>query len=166
MDEPDANSEPVGIPNSYDWGSPEDEIVTDPLSDDFLSLWDSRAKQNTDVFRRVFHAVPDNSLRTWSDYRRFTNCFARAEDTRSSINPKKPSRRMVDNLHAGNEGKVRWGHVVASDFSPGDEGIRQVKGLLSQVRGTLVEMPLDFLVEEDVAKSGATLNAFTEWVYT
>ena len=37
---------------------------------------------------------------------------------------------------------------------------------LSKVRGSLVEMPLLFLKEEDIAKEGLGLNKFTEDVYT
>ncbi|KAI9851467.1 MAG: hypothetical protein M1830_006895, partial [Pleopsidium flavum] len=71
----------------------------------------------------------------------------------------------------GNEGKkmpakYRWGHVVGDNFSPGAQGVGEVKDLLSTIRGTLVEMPLLFLIEEDIAKEGVSLNALTEEVYT
>ena len=60
MQRPDANFEPVGVPNHYDWGSAEDRVVSDPLSDTFDSLWNSRAHQNTEIFRQIFHSVPDD----------------------------------------------------------------------------------------------------------
>ena len=41
-----------------------------------------------------------------------------------------------------------------------------MKEMLSRVRGRLVEMPLLFLIKEDIAKEGVSLNAFTEEVYT
>jgi phospholipase D1/2 len=56
--------------------------------------------------------------------------------------------------------------VVRDDFSTGAAGVREVKDLLSRVKGTVVEMPLMFLIEEDIAKEGPTLNALTEVVYT
>lgn len=62
--------------------------------------------------------------------------------------------------------RFQWGHVVRDDFAPGAEGAKQVKELLSQVKGTLVEMPLMFLIEEDIAKEGITLNEFTQPIYT
>jgi phospholipase D1/2 len=37
---------------------------------------------------------------------------------------------------------------------------------LSTIKGTLVEMPLLFLKEEDIAKEGVGLNALTEELYT
>jgi phospholipase D1/2 len=56
--------------------------------------------------------------------------------------------------------------VVRDDFPEGPAGVQAVKELLSKVKGTLVEMPLMFLVEEDIAKEGISLNVFTEPIYT
>jgi phospholipase D1/2 len=56
---------------------------------------------------------------------------------------------------------------VAEEFDQDPQvAVRQVKEELSKIRGTLVEMPLLFLKEEDIAKEGLGLNAFTEDVYT
>ena len=44
--------------------------------------------------------------------------------------------------------------------------MREVKDLLITIKGTLVEMPLMFLIKEDIAKEGISLNAFTEEIYT
>lgn len=155
MARPDPNSEPIGVPNTYDFGSAEDAAVVDPLSDEFLYLWNSRARQNTEAFGRVFHPVPHDAVRNWKQYDDFYENFFHESD------------RVAD----GKEGskvppKYRWGHVVADSFSPGPRGVREVKDLLSSIRGTLVEMPLLFLIEEDIAKEGVSLNALTEEVYT
>lgn len=148
---PDANFEPVGVPNQVDFDSPESQVVADPLSPTLESLWNSRARTNTEVFRQVFHAVPDDTVRNWATYKEFYGYYFQQMDK-------------------GGEGvqppRYAWGHVVRDDFPPGPDGARQVKELLSQVKGTLVEMPLMFLIEEDVAKSGVTLNDFTEPLYT
>ena len=155
MQRPDANFEPVGVPNHYDWGSPEDNVVADPLSDTFQSLWNSRARQNTDIFRQVFRCVPDDNVRNWQAYKEFYEYFFNNADVEADgkEGSKKPPRYL-------------WGHIVRDDFPPGPDGIKQVKDLLSRVKGTLVEMPLMFLLEEDIAKEGLSLNAFTEEVYT
>lgn len=155
MQHPDENFEPVGVPNRYDWDSPEDHIVADPLSDAFQSLWNSRARTNTEVFRKVFHAVPDDTVRNWNDYKEFYEYYFHTENTKGNQNDdqQKPSKYM-------------WGHVVRENFSADPEGVREVKDLLSRVKGTLVEMPLMFLIEEDIAKEGTTLNALTEEIYT
>lgn len=126
-----ANSEPVGVPNSFDPEAPESRLVADPLADTFTSLWNSRAKTNTEVFRKVFHVVPDDSVRDWGTYKEFYGyCFHDAETQRGVV----PAR-------------YRYGHVVGDDFARGDEGVKQVKELLGQVKGELVEMPLMFLIQ-------------------
>lgn len=151
---PDQNFEPVGVPNAYDFGSAEDAAVVDPLSDEFLYLWNSCARQNTEVFGRVFHPVPHDAVRNWQQYDAFYEKFFHESD------------RVAQGKGSKIPPKYRWGHVVADSFSPGAEGAREVKDLLSGVRGTLVEMPLLFLIEEDIAKEGVSLNALTEEVYT
>jgi len=151
----DANAEPVGVPNIYDFDSPESQIVADPLSDTFLSLWNTRARTNTEVFRKVFHAVPDDTVRDWATYKEFYEYYFHKADKEAGGDEDKSKGP-----------KYGWGHVVRDDFPPGPEGVRQVKELLSQVKGTLVEMPLMFLIQEDIAKTGLTLNTLTEEIYT
>jgi len=155
MERPDQNFAPVGVPNAYDFGSPEDQAVMDPLSDNFLNLWNTRARTNTDAFGKIFHPVPHDDVRTWKDYDSFYEHFFREADKQvdGADGNKKPSRYM-------------WGHVVAENFSPGEQGTREVKDMLSTIKGTLVEMPLLFLIKEDIAVEGLKLNAFTEEVYT
>ncbi|CAD6590007.1 MAG: hypothetical protein ASARMPRED_004515 [Alectoria sarmentosa] len=154
MEQPNQNFEPIGVPNTYDYGSREDQAVIDPLSDSFLDLWNSRAQTNSDAFGKIFHPVPHDSVLTWKDYNAFYEVFFKDSDENAEGKDlKKPA-------------KYKWGHVVESNFSPGDKGTREVKDLLSTIRGTLVEMPLLFLIKEDIAKEGISLNAFTEEVYT
>ncbi|KAL8686397.1 MAG: hypothetical protein Q9224_005460 [Gallowayella concinna] len=152
---PDANFEPIGAPNVYDFGSEEDGLVVDPLSDSFLNLWNNRAHQNTEAFGRAFHPVPHDDVRTWKDYDSFyENFFQKSEKGADGKEVKKVP------------GKYEWGHVVSENFSPGQQGVGELKDLLSTIKGTLVEMPLLFLIKEDIAKEGVSLNAFTEAVYT
>ncbi|RMZ36887.1 hypothetical protein AFCA_008092 [Aspergillus flavus] len=152
---PDANFEPVGVPNEFDFDAPESRLVADPLADTLHNLWNSRAHTNTEVFRKVFHSVPDDCVRNWSTYKEFYGYFFDKADKQAYGEEKDspPSR-------------YRYGHVVRDDFPGGPEGVRQVKELLSKVKGTLVKMPLMFLIEEDVAKSGLALNDITEPIYT
>ena len=155
MEQSNQNFEPVGVPNSYDYGSKEDQIVIDPLSDSFLNFWNSRAKTNTDAFGHIFHPVPHDDVRTWKDYESFYEHFFKSagKEAEGKDGARRPSKYM-------------WGHVVGENFSPGDQGAKEVKDLLSTIRGTLVEMPLLFLIKEDIAVEGISLNAFTEEVYT
>lgn len=155
MSRPDANFEPVGVPNMYDFGSEEDRLVIDPLSDSFLNLWNGRAHQNTSAFGKIFHPVPHDDVRTWKDYDNFYECFFHKADKEAEG---KEGKKLPS--------KYEWGHAVAENFSPGQQGIGEMKELLSTIKGTLVEMPLLFLIKEDIAKEGVGFNAFTEEVYT
>ncbi|KAL8724283.1 MAG: hypothetical protein Q9181_006897 [Wetmoreana brouardii] len=155
MVRPNENFEPIGVPNIYDFGSKEDRLVMDPLSDDFLNLWNSTAHQNTLAFGKIFHPVPHDDVRTWKDYEGFYECFFKKADKEAEGKPS-----------AQKPAKYEWGHVVAENFAPGEQGVSEMKDLLSTIRGTLVEMPLLFLIKEDIAKEGVSLNAFTEEVYT
>ncbi|KAF9328374.1 hypothetical protein BG006_008442, partial [Podila minutissima] len=49
-----------------------DNIVQDPLHEDFYEGWWKRvAKTNTEIFREIFHCVPDDKVETWDDYKAF-----------------------------------------------------------------------------------------------
>lgn len=153
---PDANFEPVGVaPNQFDFDAPESQLVADPLADTLHSLWNTRAHTNTDVFRKVFHSVPDDQVRDWATYKEFYGYYFNKSDKQAygQARDEPPSRYL-------------YGHVVRDDFAPGVEGVKEVKELLSKVKGTLVEMPLMFLIEEDVAEEGVMLNDLTMPIYT
>lgn len=154
---PDQNFEPIGVPNLYEWGTREDQAVVDPLGDDFLSLWNGTARTNTEAFGRVFHPVPTDLVKNWKEYDEYYERFfkqEKADDKDKDKKEKEPDAKPST---------WKWGHVVAEDF-PG--GVDEVKEVLSRIRGTLVEMPLLFLKDEDIAKEGLGLNSFTEEVYT
>ncbi|KAL2829196.1 hypothetical protein BDW59DRAFT_37600 [Aspergillus cavernicola] len=142
------------INDHFDFDSPESQVVADPLADTFLSLWNTRAHTNTEVFREVFHSVPDDTIRNWSTYKEFYGYYFKNAD-----------KQAFGEKFEGPPAAYKYGHVVSEKF-PGPEGVNRVKELLSQVKGTLVEMPLMFLCEEDVAESGLTLNDLTEPLYT
>ncbi|POR39491.1 Phospholipase D1 [Tolypocladium paradoxum] len=155
-DEPDDNWHPVDqCPNKYDWDSPADILVRDPLHSNFQTFWELTARTNTEVFRRAFHPVPDDSVRTWADYEKFFESrFIIPGDEEDG---KKSSKKK-------NKGKVEYGHIVLDEFPGGAEEVKEWLGL---VRGTLVEMPLDFLADVgDMAKPAGTLNSLTEELYT
>ena len=53
----DVNCQPVGMsPNHSD----PDPIVEDPLSAELWEMWTSRANKNTEIYRELFHADPDD----------------------------------------------------------------------------------------------------------
>ncbi len=48
-----------------------DEFITDPLGDDVWKMWTENATTNTKIFRHLFHADPDDNIRTFDDYDHF-----------------------------------------------------------------------------------------------
>jgi phospholipase D1/2 len=54
------NSHPLPAGNEYDWDSNEDRLVQDPLSPEFWNLLATTAQNNTQIFRQIFHVVPDD----------------------------------------------------------------------------------------------------------
>jgi phospholipase D1/2 len=42
------------------------ETVADPLSDELWEMWRNNASKNTDIFRELFHADPDDSSKSSS----------------------------------------------------------------------------------------------------
>ncbi len=63
-----------GIENSPNdpQSGPEADFVSDPLSDKLWDEWCGRATTNTEVFRTLFHADPDDNILTFEDYDKFT----------------------------------------------------------------------------------------------
>jgi phospholipase D1/2 len=46
--------------------------VVDPLGETFFfDEWDAVARHNTEVYRRLFRPMPDNEVKTWTEYKEF-----------------------------------------------------------------------------------------------
>jgi len=131
----DPNAQPPGdSPNDNGEGD-EYEFVADPLCDKLWDMWTGNATTNTEVFRDLFHADPDNSIKTFDDYQKFTP------------NPKQ------DEEH-------KQGHIYDKEIP-----IPELKKQLDRIKGHLVWMPLDFLCEAEMAEKGMQVNVWTESVY-
>lgn len=57
--------------NEWCKGDEYDELVEDPLNDKLWDMWTSQATTNTKVFRHLFHADPDDNIKTFEDYDNF-----------------------------------------------------------------------------------------------
>ncbi|KAF4636190.1 hypothetical protein G7Y89_g1882 [Cudoniella acicularis] len=69
---PDENFLPINqAGNIYDWGSEADNLVADPLSEEFSQYWNGTASTNTAVFARAFHVVPADNVTNWEEYEQF-----------------------------------------------------------------------------------------------
>ncbi|KUI61598.1 Phospholipase D1 [Cytospora mali] len=72
----DVNAQPPGdkaMNDIWDQGQGAEgyKLVEDPLSDSLWEMWTERATTNTKVFQQVFHADPDNHVKTFDDYNVF-----------------------------------------------------------------------------------------------
>jgi phospholipase D1/2 len=112
---------PAPVPNDDETGLKEDLRVADPLSNDFLNLWNTTARVNREVFTEVFRPVPCNLVRNWEAYN--VSICHRAG----------PVPCALFNTVQSYKPKVKVGHVV-----PG-VSVDHVKERLSLVRGSLVE---------------------------
>lgn len=70
--ENDPNAQPPGdAENDYMAGDEWDQFVEDPMSEDLWHMWTERATTNTKIFRHLFHADPDDHIKTFDDYDKF-----------------------------------------------------------------------------------------------
>jgi len=112
-------------------------MVEDPLSDQFQALWNETARNNTDIFLRIFKPVPNNLVKNWKEYDvrflfyRTMMCCANAFLVLQAYLP-----------------NVSPGHV-ATNLSPA-----QVTAQLNQIRGHVVQGAIEFLMEEEELVSG------------
>jgi phospholipase D1/2 len=125
------------IPQEYDFGSAEDLLVEDPLTDEFYnSLWWETAETNTTTFRDLFHPVPDDNVTTWEEYK----AFFKPEPNQDEV--------------------VVAGHIY-SDTIP----VTEIREKLSKIRGHLVHFPTRFLEKVDLLGE-SILNDLTMNLYT
>jgi len=121
----------------YDFGSNEDLLVEDPLSDEFYSsLWWQTAETNTTIFRDLFHPVPDDGVTTWDEYKKFFKTEP-------------------------NEGEVAMAGHIYSDTIP----VKEIREKLAKIRGHLVHFPTHFLEKVDLLGE-SVLNKLTMELYT
>lgn len=59
---------PAPVANPDEFGTADDEIMADPLSDEMVELWQKTAKVNREVFTELFRPVPTNLVRDWDAY--------------------------------------------------------------------------------------------------
>ena len=78
---------PSPMLNEYDFGSEEDLIVQDPLSDAFQETWFGTAKRNREAFANVFMPVPNDEIRNWKQYTEYLKPHAGVPVRRCSFFP-------------------------------------------------------------------------------
>jgi phospholipase D1/2 len=72
----DASKDPNAQPPNdcgNDVGEGEEwDFVADPLGDKVWEMWTGRATKNTELYRLIFRADPDDNIKTWKDYDAFS----------------------------------------------------------------------------------------------
>jgi phospholipase D1/2 len=59
---------PAPVANEDETYKEEDARVADPLSDQFLNLWNTTARVNREVFTELFRPIPSNLVHNWNAY--------------------------------------------------------------------------------------------------
>lgn len=67
----DPNAQPPTHAMNDEYSGEEWEAVADPLNDNLWDLWCTQATTNTEVYRYLFRADPDDNIKTWKDYDSF-----------------------------------------------------------------------------------------------
>jgi len=166
----DENMQPSPVPNVYDFDSEEDRLVTDPLGVEFTQVWEQTARVNTECFRRVFRPVPDDGITSWKLYDEWFGAVFKAPKVSkvekeaviaAEVKPATPvtganeGEKAVTTPSPAPKAEEMWGHVVRRNFSKDPvQAAKEVKQVLADVRGHLVECPVHFLEAEDIAKEG------------
>ncbi|KAJ7600958.1 phospholipase D [Mycena floridula] len=92
----------------------------DPVCDEFWKkVWVASAVHNTEIYRKVFHAIPDDLVTTWKQYREFVAHHERLnKPPKDSTVPEAVARVPSE---AGDEGAPGQEAPVAENVMPSEE---------------------------------------------
>ncbi|GAB7359169.1 hypothetical protein MBLNU230_g5236t1 [Neophaeotheca triangularis] len=101
----DPNAQPPSDgDNIWYEGDEHDKFVEDPLSDDVWEMWTKQATTNTSVFRHLFHADPDDNVKTFDDYDKFLPKSQKAGHVYDPFQPVDHLREELDKI----KGHLVW----------------------------------------------------------
>ncbi|PWY96273.1 phospholipase PldA [Aspergillus sclerotioniger CBS 115572] len=83
---------------------PENDFVTDPMSDELWEMWTGRATVNTEMYRILFRADPDDNIRTFEDYENFCPRGNKQGHLFDPYQPVKEVREKLDKI----KGHLVW----------------------------------------------------------
>ncbi|KAF8120583.1 phospholipase D [Boletus edulis] len=73
------------------------DCFEDPISDEFWEdVWVMCAEHNTEIYRKVFHAIPDDTVTTWKQYKHFIAYHERFTKTAKPCSSPIPSSSGID----------------------------------------------------------------------
>lgn len=170
----DPNAQPPDVCANDVMEGAEYDFVADPLDDQVWAMWTENATKNTELFRHLFRADPDDNSK--KSNRRFIIIFfslpplpvcfllnERDSITFANFLGLHTTVKTFDDYEAflPRHKRFKQGHLH-DPFMPAEE----VRQKLDQIKGHLVWMPLDFLRDAEMAEKGLALNAYTESIYT
>jgi phospholipase D1/2 len=165
----DPNAQPPDVCSNRVFEGEEDEFVADPLGDALWDMWRSRARKNTEIYRYLFRADPDdNSKRPPGPFHPFPRrgpCSPLPHPCSETHLPRADLHDIVKTFKDYEtflpKNDVKQGHLH-DKYMPAEEA----KRMLDEIKGHLVEMPLHFLENVEMAEKGLQVNAYTESIYT
>lgn len=98
------NSQPPNTCGNKILEGAENDFVIDPLGDKLWEMWTQRATTNTEVFRVLFRADPDDNIRTFEDYDKFTPRGAKQGHLFDPYQPVEQVRQQLDKI----KGHLVW----------------------------------------------------------
>ncbi|CAO3592720.1 unnamed protein product [Absidia cylindrospora] len=100
--------------------------LLDPLEPTmYQKLWRDQAKQNTVLYRELFHCVPDDTVSTYAQHSAFVS----------------------------EHKKIPYGHLVNYNNITQGYNTTTVRAKLDQIQGHLVQFPLDYLNKSNMISS-------------
>ncbi|KAF6757522.1 hypothetical protein DFP72DRAFT_758222, partial [Ephemerocybe angulata] len=157
-----------GVPTSRPNIHPDD--FEDPICDEFWKeKWVASAAHNTEIYRKVFHAVPDDLITTWKQYTEFvayhdrmakpvgsspeSNLGHEFQDGTSTEFSRDSHEPSVDANH-GPSFDARQSRKPTKGTEPFERWEREeMERLLNDLNGHLVIYPTRFLEGEDIANN-------------
>ncbi|KAI6030532.1 hypothetical protein F5J12DRAFT_903003 [Pisolithus orientalis] len=152
------------------------DYFEDPICDKFWkNVWVACAVHNTEIYRKVFHTVPDDTISTWKQYTEFVahhERFWKPRKDSPSVAPAsrahsgtREDRSTSDNVQGTKEGaqgregdssdrelpKVKPQRYGVGPFDRAE--LEAMENLLKETRGHLVIYPSRFLESEDKANN-------------
>jgi phospholipase D1/2 len=133
------------------------DLLMDPLDDNFfIHLWQRTANHNTDCYRRVFLAVPDDNITTWARYKEFKEMTEKGLMGHHDISDLHGSQHEENVTEGGDvkDGEVDpRGKVLIETTGKSEEQVEQqvhrIEDILAEIRGNLVIFPTKFMEAED-----------------
>lgn len=121
----DPNAQPPSHAMNQEYSGEEWEAVADPLSDNLWHLWCQQATTNTEVYRYLFRADPDDNIKSWKDYDTFApRNSVKQGHLHDPYMPVEQVRRELDKIRGHlvwmpldflcNEEMAKWGMQVNS----------------------------------------------------